>query len=220
MPENLVSLNPLSFEDIRLCERCLEDALDEGHKLSEKQKPDAWHETSIRFCVDGLYKWYKSYVGEGSVFSAVRDLSWHWMSFCCNDPVLSRARREYASLLKEITENTPYTDLADRMDEYHRFLYFGRRGRSFNISIPREASGVIGDTAVAIGTSFSSLLQVGLGWSLSTNRQGLYQSWIKSVFTPLFDEVMTVANNRLEEFTEIRNTLEFRSHRALHNSTI
>src|SRR3972149_677303 len=176
-----VNLNPKSFQDTPLCELCFEDALKAGAKKSESLKPSDFKETSIRFCVDGLYKWYKSFSKHyetGSVFTMIRDSSWWWSSFCATDPTLTKLVKDYYSLLKEITENTSYTDLAERMDDASRVEKVGRSKLHFSILIPYEAHGVILDCSTALGVPFSLFFQVGLGKALSSNRQGLYSKWV------------------------------------------
>ncbi len=221
-----ISIRPSDAIEESLCDLCFEDALKIGCAKSEKLKPQDLKETSIRFCVDGLYKWYKSYskhYRSGSVFAMVRDASWYWASFCETDDILTALVKEYYSLLKDITEDTSYTDLAERMDEAGRVEKIGRRGYPFSVAIPMETHGVISDCAVALGVPFSLFFQIGLGKALSVNRQGLYSAWVKGKFQPLFDEVMMRAEKRLKSFSEIRNNMEFKMMQdltgSLHNSS-
>lgn len=209
-----INLNPKNFKDTPLCDLCFEDALKTGAEKSGNLSQQDFKETSIRFCVDGLYKWYKSYAkhyGDTSVFVMVRDASWYWASFCGTDDVMVGLVKEYYSLLKDITEETYYTDLADRMDEAVRVKEFGNVGQHFTLSIPLTCHGVIGDCATALGMSFSSFYQLGLGKALSSNKNELYSKWADWVVRPLFDEVMEKANLRLENFLEVRNTLNYRN---------
>jgi hypothetical protein len=206
------SLNPKGFQDIPLCELCFEDALKAGAKRSEELDTKDFHETSVRFCIDGLYKWMKSYsrnCGGASVFIMSRDISWWWASFCSTDDTLSKIVKEYYVLLKDITENTDYTDLAERMDEQFHVEKIGRGGRPFNIFIPRECFGVISDCATAVGAPFSIFFQLGLAQALSTNRNGLFSKWATSKVVPLFSEVMGKAKSRMRDFRRIRNDMEF-----------
>lgn len=203
-----------SFRDAPLAELCLEDALEAGAAKSAKVSSDDFKETSIKFCVDGLYKWCKSFAqrtGRGSVYSLTRDLSWYWASYCTEDNVLSGLVKEYYSLLHDITEDTSYTDLAERMDEASRIEKVGRYSEvPFHVKLPLEPCGIIGDCATAVGISFSLFFQVGLGKALSVNRGGLYADWVARKFQPLFSEVMARAEGRLYDFLEIRNTVDFR----------
>jgi hypothetical protein len=219
-----VPLNPKTFKETPLCDLCFEEALKIGSRKSESLKSSDFKETSIRFCIDGLYKWYKSFshsYHSKSVFAMIRDASWYWASFCENDLTFSSVVKEYYSLLKDITENTAYTKLAERMDESDKIEKTGHGGRPFSINIPVEANGVIADCAVAIGVTFSVFFQLGLGKALSANQQGLYSSWSQAKIQPLFDEVMTRAKARLDDFAEIRNSMEFKMVRdtasSLHN---
>ena len=195
----IVSINPSSFVETSLCDLCFEDALRIGSMKSAKLASSDFKETSLRFCVDGLYKWYKSFSKQshnGSVFSMVRDASWYWSSFCGSNDLLINVTKEYFILLRDITENTSYTDLAERMDEAKRVKEIGRGGRPLNFTIPFESWGIISDCATAIGVPFSLFYQVGLGKALSANRDGLYQLWSKDKVQPLFDEIMASAKSR------------------------
>jgi len=225
-----VNLNPRAFVDTPTCDLCFEDALEVGHKKFDGLKPQDFKETSIRFCVDGLYKWYKSFSkqhGKASVFTMIRDASWWWASFCGTDPTLVKLVKEYYELLKDITENTDYTDLAERMDEPLRVKEIGRGGKPFNISIPFECHGVISDCSTAIGVPFAIFYQLGLAKALSTNRNSLYAKWVTSTVNPLFDEVMGHARTRQKLYKRIRNDMEFLQCQelqesvdpSLHNST-
>jgi len=208
-----VNLNPRTFQDTPFCDLCFEDALEAGCKKSDGLKSQDFKETSIRFCVDGLYKWYKSFskhYGRSSVFVMVRDAGWWWASFCGTDPILTKLVREYYDLLKDITENTDYTDLAERMDEPLHVEKIGRSGRPFTVLIPFECHGIILDCATALGMPFSIFYQLGLAKALSTNRGGLFPKWVSSKVDPLFDEVMSYAKSRVKVFRRIRNELEFR----------
>lgn len=208
-----VKLSTSSFRDTPICELCLEDALKAGAAKTEKLKSQEFKETSIRFCVDGLYKWYRSFAkhyGEVSVFGMIRDLSWYWASFCTVDETMTGLVGEYYTLLKDITENTSFTDLADRMDEILRVEKVGRSKYPFSIVIPQGAWSAIQDCAVALGTSFSTFYQVGLARALSTNSQGLYAAWSVEKFIPLFDEFDRRSKARLAGLKEIRKVMELR----------
>lgn len=207
-----VPIRPRTFVEESLCDLCFEDALKVGAAKSDRLKPTEFKETSIRFCVDGLYKWYKSFskqYGRVSVFVLIRDASWWWASFCGTDPTLTKLVREYYDLLKDITEDTDYTDLAERMDEPLRVKEIGRSSRPFNISIPFECHGIILDCATAIGMPFAIFCQLGLAKVLSTNRGGLFPKWVSSKVDPLFNEVMGHAKSRVKLFKRIRNEMEF-----------
>lgn len=209
-----VEFSPDSFQDTPLAELCLEDALRIGSARSAKLSDKDLKVTSVRFCVDGLYKWYKSFADRcqtGSVFSMARDVSWYWASFCAADPTLSSLVTEYHALLHEITEGTHYTDLAERMDEACKVEKVGRSSYlPFSIIVPMEAYSVILDCAVALGVPFSLFYQLGMGKALASNQGGLYAPWVERKIQPLFDEIMARAEDRLRDFLEIKNTMEFR----------
>jgi len=208
-----VNLNPKTFQDAPLCTLCFEEALREGARKSAALNSQDFKETSIRFCIDGLYKWYKSFskhYGRSSVFVMARDASWWWASFCGTDPVLTKLVREYYILLKDITENTDYTDLAERMDEPLRVEKIGRGGKPFTVLIPFECHGIILDCATAIGMPFSIFYQLGLAKALATNHGGLFNKWVSGKVNPLFDEVMGHAKSRVKIYRRIKNELEFR----------
>ncbi len=207
------SLNPKEFKKEPLCEKSFEEALEIGKAMSGQLEPTDFKETSIRFSIDGLYKWYRSYAKQHStlsVFTMFRDISWYWSSYCISNSVMSRLVKEYYLLLKDITEQTSFTDLADRMDEAVRVKEMGKRSYPFSLSVPMEPHGIILDCATALGMSFSAFYQVGVGRALSANSKGLYTAWIGHCFQPLFDEVMTVAERRLGTFDEIRETVDYR----------
>ncbi len=208
-----VSIRPQSFVEEVLSDLCFEDALKIGQAKSDKLRPQDFKETSIRFCIDGLFKWYKSYSKHyraGSVFTMIRDISWWWSSYCGTNDTLTSVVKEYYDLLKYITENTDYTDLAERMDEASRVEKVGKSRQHFTVIIPFETHGVIADCAVSLGVPFSQFFQVGLGKAISANRLELYATWSKTKVQPLFDEVMTRAESRLKAFREIRNDVVFR----------
>jgi len=204
----MVTLNPKSFQDIPLAELPIEEALKAGARRSEDLNVSAFKETSLRFCINGLRSWLHVYVKDycdRSFYYVLRDLSWHWASFCATNPTMLKVCSDYFSLRKELVENTSYTDLVDRMQQFHWFKEFGHGSRSpCNILMPIETMGIIGETGEAIGIPFSRFFQVGLAWSLSTNKQGLYADWVRDVFTPLFQEVLSVAEKRIVDFDEIR----------------
>ena len=209
-----VNLNPKAFVDTPTCDLCFEDALEVGRKKSDALKPQDFKETSIRFCVDGLRDWYATYAEDvlsSSIRYVLRDISWQWASFCTTDPTLTKARTAFVVLRKEITENTAYTDLIDRMKQQAKIKEFGYTSRRpFNLDLPLEAMGVISRTGEALGIPFSRFFQVGLGWSLSTNRQGMYAEWTKEVFTPLQNAVMDWAKGKLDDLLEVEFLLHLR----------
>jgi hypothetical protein len=209
----VVNLNPKSFRDVPLAELCLEDALKAGARRSEALKPTDFKETSIRFCIDGLQHWLRTYSEDycdRSLFYVVRDLIWHWASFCESNATLTEVRKSYVALRRDIVENSSYVDLVDRLQKGNRVKEFGFGAPPFNVLLPMEAYGVISRCGEAIGISFSKFVQVGLAWSLSTNNKGLYTDWINDVFVPLFTEVTTMASKRADTIDEIRGTLEQR----------
>jgi len=139
----------------------------------------------------------------------VRDVSWWWASFCGTDPTFTKLVRDYYALLKDITENTDYTDLAERMDEPLRVKEIGRGGRPFNVLVPFECYGVVSDCATAIGMPFAIFYQVGLAKALASNQGGLYSKWVASTVNPIFNEVMGHAKSRQKVYKRIRNDMEF-----------
>ncbi|MGR3295993.1 MAG: hypothetical protein ACUZ8A_07190 [Candidatus Bathyanammoxibius sp.] len=207
----MVNLNPSSFRDTPLAELCLEDALKAGANRSSNLKPSEFKETSIRFCVEGLRDWYTAYVDDYcncSLFQVIRDISWHWASYCETSEAMTLARTEFADLRREIAEKTAYVDLMDRMKKTTRIPEFVARGRTpYNLVLPTEVIGVVGRTGTALGIPFYGFFQVGLAWSLSTNRQGLYPAWVAEKFTPLFASVTKCMNTKVEELAEIRDNL-------------
>jgi len=208
-----VKLSTTSFRDAPICELCLEDALKAGAAKSEKLKPQDFKETSMRFCVDGLHKCLKSFskhYTEVSLFGVIRDLSWYWASFCSTDEVLVGLVREYYALIKNLTEDTDFTDLYDRADEPLRVKEIGRSGYPFNVSVPAGTYGCIQDCAVALGTSFSVFYQVGIARALSSDSQGRYSTWSATKFVPLFDEFMQRAKARLVGLEELRDIMNLR----------
>jgi len=210
----MVDINPKSFRDTPLAELCFEDALKAGTKKSDKLKSSDFKETSIRFCIDGLRDWYSAYVDDyldGSLYNVIRDISWHWASFCETDTTLVRARTEFTKLRKEITEKTAYTDLVERMKQSARIREFGYVGRNpYHVSLPLEVVGIVGRTGAAIGLPFSKFFQVGMGWSLSTNRQGLYATWLDEVFSPLFISMLSWSGKKIDDLAEVRAILQHR----------
>ena len=219
-----LSLNPKTFRDTPICELCFEDALKSGAAKTEKLKPGDLKETSIRFCIEGLRDWYSAYVddylGSSSLYAVIRDISWHWASHCENNDTLIAVRSEFVGLRREIAEQTSYTDLMERMKQSTRIKEFGYAARRpVTISLPSQAVGVISRTSESMGIPFSRFLQVGMGWSLSTNRNGLYQGWVHDIFTPLFDSVQARAAERAGNLAEIRVVLKYRISVANEKST-
>ena len=71
-----VSIRPSDAVEESLCDLCFEDALKIGSAKSSHLRADDFDNTSIRPCVDGLVKRYKSFARQykGSVFSLLQDL--------------------------------------------------------------------------------------------------------------------------------------------------
>ena len=213
MADKSVKLSTTSFRDIPICELCLEDALKAGAAKTGQLKPQDLKETSLRFCVNGLYKCLKSFArhyGETSAFTMIRDLSWYWASFCSTDETMVELVREYDSLLKDMTEHTDFTDLWDRMDDQLPVKERGWAGSSFNVSVPHTTWGAIHDCAVALGTSFSVFYQVGLSKAMASDSKSLYVAWAATVFAPLYSEFLERAKIRLGSLQEIRHLVEYR----------
>ena len=207
MAEKSVKLSTSSFRDIPICELCLEDALKAGAAKTNQLKPGELKETSMRFCVDGLYDWLRSFAkhyGESSPFGMIRDLSWYWASFCSTDKTMIGLITEYYSLLKDLTENTDYTDLVKDMNEPVRVEKIDRAGPHITAVIPFPAYGAIQDCAMALGTSFSVFYQLGLSKALASDSQGRYRTWATAKFIPLFDEFMKRSKAKLRKLKEIR----------------
>ena len=215
----MVSINPKSFQDIPICDLPFEEALKIGAHRSEDLRPTDFRETSFRFCINGLRNWLSRYsrdYGERSFFYTIQDASWHWASYCSTNPIIVSTCAEYRKLSKEIVETSSFTDLVERLQRSSWLEKFGHTSRTpCNILLPQEVLGIMGETGEAIGIPFSKLFQIGLGWSLSTNKQGLYAEWVKDVFNPLFAEVMTVVKERAETMSIVRNEYEFRLCRKL-----
>jgi len=219
------NLSPKSFRETPLCELCFEDALKAGSTRSEKVKPADFTETSIRFCVDGLRDWYSSFVKsycDCSLRTAIRDISWQWASFCENNTSLVNVRGEFLRLRQEITEKTAYTDLVERMRQQVNIKEFDRTGSAYpcNIDLPTEAAGIISETGEALGINFSRFLQVGLAWSLSTNRQGLYTGWVEAIQKPLFTAVMVWAERKVKDLEEVRFLSDLRLSQGISRSVL
>lgn len=212
MADKSVKLSTSSFRDIPICELCLEDALKAGAAKSEKLKPEDFQPTSVRFCVDGLYKCMKSYARkhDTSVFAITRDLSWYWASFCSTNVVMAALVKDYYALLDDISENTSYTDLSERMDESKKIEKVGRTKHHYPLLIPRVCHGAISDCAEVMGISLMIFYQLGWGKAMTTNQAGLYSDWARDIVSPLYDEVMGQADHRLKILKETRNTLENR----------
>jgi len=206
-----VKLSTSSFRDIPICELCLEDALKAGAAKSEKLKPQDFRETSIRFCIDGLCSWLKSFAvnrGETTLFAMTRDLSWYWASFCSTDETMLGLVVEYYSLLRDLTEKTALTDLVAQLDEPLRVKEVGYGGRPLNIVVPRAAWGSIQECATALGASASIFYQLGMAKALTSNSLELYSSWSAERFVPLFGEFMQRAKDRLVRLKRIRRHME------------
>jgi len=207
-----VSIRPASFVKEDLCHLPFEEALKVCADKSSKVQLHEWHETSVRFCVDGLLKRYKSFARQNrtTLSSLLRDASWHWASYCVNDPILSSVTTEYFSLLQDLTEKYVHTDLEERMDIAEKVKEIGYRGHPTNIKIASEVHGIINDSGISVGVPFSLHYQIGLGWSVSSSKQGLFAPWVQKVFRPLFDEMLEKAKERLQDFSEIRMVLAHR----------
>lgn len=206
-----VKLSTSSFQDIPICELCLEDALKAGAAKSEKLNPQDFRETSIRFCVDGLRGWLKSFAvnrGNTTLFAMMRDLSWYWASFCSTDETMQGLIREYYSLLKDLTEKTASTELVAQLDEPLRVKEIGYSEHPLNIVVPRAAWGSIQECATALGASVSVFYQLGLAKALSSNSMGLYGLWSADKFIPLFGEFMQRSKDRLARLKKIRRHME------------
>lgn len=218
-----VSINPSDFSKIPLCELTFEEALGQGAKLAKDIPSKDWRETSIRFHIDGLYKWLDDFAGDhdvGTVFYVIRDAVWMWLSFCDTNPVFREALKAYQSLSSDIAKNTDYTDLVDRMDVHNRLKNVGKSGRPVNILIPHRVAGRLGRYANAVGLNFSTFYQLGCGWGLSRNADGLYSKWVGSKIDPLLKEVMERAELRVKTFAEIRVILQHRSDTITHATTL
>ena len=208
-----VKLSTSSFRDVPICELCLEDALKAGAAKTGQLKPQELKETSIRFCVDGLYDWLRSFAkhyGESSPFGMVRDLSWYWASFCSTDETMIGLIQEYYSLLKDLTENTDFTDLVRDMNEPVRVEKVGRAGPHITVVIPFPSYGAIQDCAMALGTSFGVFYQLGLSKALAADSQERYSTWSATRFVPLFDEFMQRSKAKLKRLKEIRKFMGVR----------
>ena len=214
MTDNKVKLSTSSFRDTPLVELCMEDALALGKARLKGMNPEDFRDTSIRFCIDGLYDWLTIYVDKycnGSLFKTISALSWHWESFCDTDATLLKLRAGFSETRHEIAENTSYVDLMDSLHQGPRHKEFGYVSRHPTlIRVPSSVVRVVGHTSSALGMSFSRFFQVGLAWSLSTNREGLYSAWVTAVFTPLFTSLMDYAKQRLNTLEEVRILLEDR----------
>lgn len=207
------NLGARHFRDQPLAELCVEDALKSGAERSAKLKDSEFVDTSLRFCIHGLRDWLTVFVENNpstSLHSFIRDASWHWASFCEADDMLVTLVKEYCALRRAITENTAYPDLLDKMRETPDIMRFGRvRGWPFRVAIPREPYGVINETSTVLSLSFSKFYQVGLAWSLSTNKAGLYGPWVSGFVKPLMDNVMLIAEAKIKILQETRVVLEF-----------
>lgn len=203
-----------SFKDVPLCELTMEEALKSGIKKSADLKQADFLDTSIRFCVPGLRDWYSSYVHnycDMALYSVFRNIVWQWASFCETDTTFKKVRDEFNALQRGIVESTTYTDLADKMRDVVRIKEFSYGSRiPFNVSLPREAVGIISQSSNALSIPFNSFLQVGYAWSLSTNRNGLYKPWVTSYVKPLLDSVMAHAEDQIVRLGEIRTILLYR----------
>lgn len=203
-------LSPSMFVSEALCELTFEDALDKGLKRSMELEDREWRDTSLRFCVPGLYnvlKVHSKSIGR-SVYCILRDSCWMIASKCENDEALVGIVREYFILLRELVENTDYTDLADRMNESFKVKNVGYSGKPVTLKVPIEAHGVISDCATALGVSFSTFYQAMLGWCLSQNTKGTYQKWVSSIVDTLMDELYDRIKRKLLIFKAIRSEVE------------
>jgi hypothetical protein len=206
-------LSPDSFHETPLAELPLEEALKIGASRSAKLKSEELADTSIRFCVEGLRDWLSAYANDCcgiSLYSLVRDMSWHWASYCTTNSQITDLRKDLFSLRREIVEKTAYTDLAARLREAPRVKLFGRGERfPHNFLLPREAIGMIREAGELLDVPFSRFFQVGLAWSLSTNQAGLYTDWVEEVVKPLIREVQSVAMRKVHAMDETRIILAY-----------
>jgi len=211
-----VSIRPDTFTKEALCTLPFEEAIKACADRSGKVQPHEWHETSVRFCVSGLLKRYRSFARQNrmTLSSLLRDMSWHWASYCVENPTLSGVTTEYFSLLLDLTERYSYVDLEDQMDTSSRLKQVGFQGPPTNIKVAPEAHGIIADSGMAIGIPFSLHYQIGLSWSLSTSDHGKYAPWVKDIFQPLFREMLEKTDERLQNFSEIRIRLEHRENNS------
>lgn len=208
-----VKLSSASFREIPLAELCMEDALKLGAAKLKNLKPEEVKETSIRFCVDGLHDWLMTYVDDycdGSFSGVISALSWHWASFCETSETLLKVRADFSELRHEIAEGTSYVDLMERLKQAPRIKEFGYARRPLNVRVPVRVISIVGHMSTALGVNFSKLFQVGLGWSLSTNREGLYAVWIAEVFNPLFGALMDHAKWKIGDMVEVQAILKHR----------
>lgn len=208
-----VKLSTTSFRNTPLAELCMEDALKMGAAKLGNLKPEEIKETSIRFCVDGLRDWLMTYVDDycdGSFSGVISALSWHWASFCETNDMLLKVRADFSELRHEIAEGTGYVDLMDRLKQSPRIKEFGYTHRPIHVRVPVRVVNTVGHMSSALGLNFSKLFQVGLGWSLSTNRDGLYAAWLAEVFDPLFRSLMAHAEWKVGDMEEVRAVLAHR----------
>jgi len=177
-------------------------------------KPEEVKETSIRFCIDGLRNWLMVYVDEhcsGSFTKTVTALSWHWGSFCDSNASFLKVRAGFSEARHEIALRTSYVDLMDSLHQGSRIKEFGYSSHNPTcIHVPFKVLSVIGHTGSALGIPFSRFFQIGLAWSLSTNREGLYSTWIADVVNPLFTSLMDYAERRCSTINEVLVRLESR----------
>ena len=210
MADKSVKLSTTSFREVPLCELCLEDALKAGAAKNERLKPEEFHETSIRFCVDGLGGWLETYADayyDGVLHRLLRDVSWQWASYCETNVSILKLRADLAELRFVISE-TNYTQLMDKLTSTQwRMKELGYSKKPINIHLPAAPYSVISHSATRLDISFSKFFQVGLAWSLSTNSMGLYASWVSGTVTPLLASLEDFIKGRLEDLADIQGNL-------------
>lgn len=211
--DTVVSLNPSDFRHTELHELSFEDALQWGSKLSTEIDRDDWIETSVRFCVDGLFRWlddFSTETGTTSTFHMIRDAMWMWLSYCDNKSEWIDLKRIHRRIAKEITHNSPYTDLVDALSDKEWLRSLGRSGRPTNIQIPRKVRKQLSEYCDAVGVSFPAFYSIGLAWCLSHNSKELYQSWVNKKVTPVLTELDSLVEQRKAKFLELENTYKYR----------
>jgi hypothetical protein len=211
--ERKANLSASSFRDIPLCELCLEEALGIGKERTTKLKDSELAVTSIRFCVPGLRDWMSAYCdsyASMSLSAFMRDISWHWSSFCATNEPMVDLVKEYRALQRVITEKTAYTDLMEKARITPDAVRFGKTySTPFTVFVPHEVAQIVNNVGHVLDIPFSRLFQVGLAWSLSTNRMGLYNPWVEGVAKPLTGSVMHTVTIKRKVLEETRIVLEY-----------
>jgi hypothetical protein len=208
-----VSIHPKSFVDESLCNLSFEDAIKVGADRSSRIKPEDFRETSVRLCIDGLYRWLDDFSQDteiASTFCLTRDFIWMWLDYCDNQAEWVELQRLHRRLTKEITHNSSYTDLVDELNKRSWIKSIGRSGRPTNVVIPVSGSKRLSRYCDASSVSFSHLYSLGMGWCLSQNSLGYYKSWTNDKVMPVLDEVNRLVADRRNKFLELENTYQFR----------